>query len=349
MGKLNYIHNMRALAILLIVGVHVRDMLNWNEGDISEELLVTLFDNGTVVFVFIAGFLFQYLNSNKPFKFSDYLWKKFKFVLTPYLILSALLIPIRLWMQEDRFFLPPDFYEHNLVWQARYYLITGTHLVPLWFIPMVVLIYLCSPLLLWMDKTKYFYLLALLPICLSFMTFRPAWNTDPILAFFHFLPIYIIGMGASHFRKKLETIPTQTTFTLLSLWAILSIGQFTGLIPGHRYLWMEDIWQQGVWVFNIGHFRMALISVILVPLFSKFVNQPYRLSNLLANYSFGIFYLHFILVILLQKISVRILHINTYSISYFLVVFSMVMITSCMMVWTTKKLLKDKSRILIGS
>ena len=59
---LGYIHSFRALAILFIVGGHCIDFFNWSEGSAAiERMLRILISNGSVLFVFIAGYLFQHL------------------------------------------------------------------------------------------------------------------------------------------------------------------------------------------------------------------------------------------------------------------------------------------------
>ena len=58
---LRYIHNFRGFAILTIVASHSIYHLRWSN-EIIEKIGHVLIVNGTVYFVFIAGFLFQFLS-----------------------------------------------------------------------------------------------------------------------------------------------------------------------------------------------------------------------------------------------------------------------------------------------
>src|SRR5687768_13791779 len=92
---LSYILNLRGVVIFIVVGVHARGNLSeWTDHEGALEFLATFFDaregNGTVMFIFIGGFLFQYITHNN-FDFRKYIEKKFLFVILPYLLIS---IPI---------------------------------------------------------------------------------------------------------------------------------------------------------------------------------------------------------------------------------------------------------------
>ncbi|MFM7372426.1 MAG: acyltransferase, partial [Sphaerospermopsis kisseleviana] len=67
---LHYIHNFRGLSILFIVATHVLAKLDWKD-DKAEKLANILIGDGTVFFVFIACFLFQFLS--QKYKFKNYL------------------------------------------------------------------------------------------------------------------------------------------------------------------------------------------------------------------------------------------------------------------------------------
>lgn len=53
---LGYIHYFRALAIFFIVAGHSMDAFTWHSKDI-ERIIRIIFSNGSVLFVFIAGYL----------------------------------------------------------------------------------------------------------------------------------------------------------------------------------------------------------------------------------------------------------------------------------------------------
>jgi peptidoglycan/LPS O-acetylase OafA/YrhL len=76
---LPYIHNFRGIAILYIVAFHCHSSFGWGYHDLEKRIWNSLVVYGTVLFVFIAGFLFQHLNGqdrNYDFSFVTYLKKK---------------------------------------------------------------------------------------------------------------------------------------------------------------------------------------------------------------------------------------------------------------------------------
>src|ERR1035438_1198168 len=71
---LRYIHSFRALAIIFIVAAHCIALFDWASIPWQRHLVLSLIPNGTVFFVFIAGFLFQHLSYK--FEYRRYLKSK---------------------------------------------------------------------------------------------------------------------------------------------------------------------------------------------------------------------------------------------------------------------------------
>ena len=84
---LRYVHNFRAVAIVIIVAGHAVVTLGRDAQPAQMDFLLDLLDNGTVLFVFIAGFLFEHLS--RKFEYRSYLRKKLLNVIVPYLLISA--------------------------------------------------------------------------------------------------------------------------------------------------------------------------------------------------------------------------------------------------------------------
>ena len=82
---LDYIHTFRGFAIMLIVAVHLTYPIESSDPHIYR-ILIPIFGNSTILFVFISGFLFKYLLDK--FRMKTYLRKKLSFVILPYLFMS---------------------------------------------------------------------------------------------------------------------------------------------------------------------------------------------------------------------------------------------------------------------
>ena len=88
---LSEIHSFRAVAIIAVVMTHVVDLLAWPlPPSLTERLIYSVAGNGTVLFLFVAGFLFQHLSAR--FNYGDYLRGKLRNVIIPYLVISLPII-----------------------------------------------------------------------------------------------------------------------------------------------------------------------------------------------------------------------------------------------------------------
>ena len=153
---LNYINVFRGLAILLIVMGH--SMQFASSKSLEHIINCEIICGGTALFIFISGFLFQYLSSK--FEYKQYLMKKWTNVIVPYIITA---IPGLLFC-----FYCPVLYKNtfdglNIFAQIPLLLSIGrVHNTPTWFIPMIVIFFICSFALLKLEKKGVLY--KLLPI-----------------------------------------------------------------------------------------------------------------------------------------------------------------------------------------
>jgi len=145
MRGLNYVNNLRALAILLIVFGHSLIVIQ-TENDTIEKLL-GLLGSGTVYFVVLAGFLFARINLELDY--FRYLHNKIFSIVLPYLVISVpgVLILI-LGLKSSHHWIDLTWFhgELNLIEQLGLLLSTGAHVGSLWFVPMILLLFLAAPL-----------------------------------------------------------------------------------------------------------------------------------------------------------------------------------------------------------
>jgi surface polysaccharide O-acyltransferase-like enzyme len=144
--------------------------MDWEDSKESFVIFKALFKDGTAYFIFIAGFLFQYLS--KKYAYGDYLKKKFNNVILPYLIISipAIFYCISQGKVSNDVWFKDFFPSWPLPYQVVALYSTGGHLYTLWFIPMIAIFYVISPLLIFVDKNPklYWSLLLLIPSGLVF-------------------------------------------------------------------------------------------------------------------------------------------------------------------------------------
>ena len=82
--------------------------------------------------------------------------------------------------------------EYSIPVQIAYLYFTGSHLGPFWFIPMIFIFYLISPLLLKLCESKYFNLTLAVSFILSIFIYKDFDNV--IQCFFHYFFIFCLGI-----------------------------------------------------------------------------------------------------------------------------------------------------------
>lgn len=349
---LPYIHLLRGVAILYVVSVHARGFASyWQSSPKVYSFLDTFSDpsegNGTTLFLFIGGFLFQHLKTH-DFDFSKYLSQKFKNLILPYLIISIPLIWVRVNSPFESPAVPEDFNDWSTLRRAGHFLLTGSHLPPFWFISTIILFYFTAPLLHAIDKRKfYIYVFPFIMVACLF-TFRPEHNANPFLSYIHFIPIYILGMATSYFKDRILTDDPTRFYTLLTIYILMCVAELTGIITTPRNVRFEDV-LDGAIVFNVYLLKAIILCFVWLTFFYRLRHRTFPTLELLGNYSFGLFFVHYFFI----SLSRQVFEINDipfdFSLTTYLIYFMIVLILSVLTVFFIKRLTGRYSRYLIGS
>lgn len=261
-----HIHQMRGLAVLVIVAAHVYSMQDW-----IGDPLGRLFNEANIAFTFVSGYLFQFLLPR--FSYGRFLRRKLTGVVLPYLTVSlpALALYASGAKAHPHLILEPDG-----AWLAGRLLLTGNHLGPLWFIPMILLYYLAAPAFHLVDRRPWLYLLWLPALALPLWVPRPPLNDDPLQAALHYLPVYLGGMLACRWRARLDALLAWRRWPVL---ALLGLAMLAAL-----HLEQEALALHVKLVLLLGLYgaclHLAALPLLLVPL------------SALAQVSFGVFFVH---------------------------------------------------------
>ncbi len=339
---LSHLHNFRAIAIIGIVGAHTLHAFLWNEHPLMFRFFDTLFNQSSILFFFIAGFLFQYLS--KRFEKWLYWKKKFQYVIIPYLILSipGLYYYTQMGVQDTAW---DGFYDYSIARQIMHFLLTGKHLAPFWFVPTISLFYLMAPLLLKADKDRriYWFLPALM--LLSFFMGRDGHYLFFIENLNHYgqfdkaiylFSIYLFGMFCSvHHDKVIETIQK---YHLIML--IMTIA----LILGNVFTIDNDI--------NYIYASKLIMCPLLIYYFYKTRNIFDKKLFYLAHISFGIFFIHAYILP-----AIKILYLKTTgnvdfpegSLLNYISLTIMVTLMSVIIIYLCQKVVGKYSRMLLGA
>jgi peptidoglycan/LPS O-acetylase OafA/YrhL len=290
---LNYINVFRGLAILLIIAGHT--MQFGESSTLIHKINCELICGGTTLFIFISGFLFQHLSSK--FEYKTYLKKKWTNVVLPYFLTSLVGIAFC--------FIYPQTYGNsfdglNPLLQIPMFLTTGRiHNTPAWFIPMIVIFFLCSWLLLKLEKKGILY--KALPFLFLITIFLPrispeysnligisypdryfAYVNYVLMGFVHFLSLYIFGMFCSANKGIIDKFYDKRFL----LWSGMLITSGLNIYLTYKFNWCN---------YTISKTFLTMLLLGYLKHYDEFIlshNKTNKTLDFIAKYSFGLFFIH---------------------------------------------------------
>ena len=287
------IHRLRGIAILLIVATHCVTFFSWGGHETAFELAHDLFDNSTLIFMFISGYLFHHTSAD--FQYTRYLKVKARNVVAPYLI-AALpgILYVLLFDAAKLHALGLDGYPSAE--KAGYLLVYGGAQLnyALWFIPVICLYYLVSPVLLRVFERPNGYALLLLLIPLSVLMHRPTYSHGHNVALaLYFLSAYAIGMLCSKYHDKVVAVLDRHV-ALLSAASVLAIAAHLFMATHHGNYTVASI---GAFDHSDGWIDWMFIQKILLTftlwaLTRRSLSLRLPVLDALASASFTVYFLH---------------------------------------------------------
>lgn len=311
-------------------------------------LLENLLRGGTGLFVFISGFFFHRVFYAR-FNYKQFLAKKFSALLIPFIVISMAALAI--------FIL--DFWQDGLSrqeilfksWDTVRY---GYVLYPHWYIPFILLIFLCSPLHIAYIRAglpvQIIILVALSGIAL--LLHRPLLNANILQSLVYFTPYYLLGILFSLYQSQLRALHWPL------LWLSLTVVIVSALLQ--TYVWVH-IGNYHKAAFTYGGLDLQFIQILFGCIFTlsicRHINWHWLQAHLfwLAELSFPIFFIHPFFTFALQKLaifpSLKHLFLVTdvsSSLILFMLVFVVQLYGSAGIALLIRKLFKDRSKLLIG-
>ena len=277
-----HIHSFRAIAITGVVTQHCMNSITWSDDSLSHSLLAAGIFQASVWFTFISGFLFQHLSPR--FTPSRYFEAKFKNVIVPYLIMSipALLISAFVIHQDS---VPPSFYDLPAWERVGIFVITGKHLAPFWYIPVIAMFYLAGPLFIRLDRAKWPYLLLIPLVAISFALGRDGFQglmgggtlwAPPSKALYLLAP-YMLGMLCSRYHERIANM-TWEECNFLGAIALVAFALNVHYFQGEN---------------EAAQFVLKIVTCPLLVWVTYRLSEPVTNKiGVVATYSFGIFFLH---------------------------------------------------------
>ncbi len=290
---LNYINVFRGLAILLIVAGH--SMQFGEIGSLTQKISVEVFAGGTALFIFISGFLFQHLSGKYEFK--NYLSKKWTNVILPYIYTAIPGIALCFALPQTY---GNSFDGLNPLLQIPMFLSVGrVHNTPTWFIPMIVIFFLLSWVLLYLEKKNILY--KLLPVLFLITIFMPRQDVDyntvmslsysakyfafvkyVFVGFIHFMSMYVFGMFCSSHKEKIDTFYNKRALFWVLMLSTAALNVYLSMVHGISNGTVSKIFLTILVLAYLKHYDEWLLAHVRLN----------KVLDFIAKYSFGIFFVH---------------------------------------------------------
>lgn len=274
-------HYFRGFAISAIVVHHILQMMG------HEYFAESFTQGGTIYFLFISGYLCQFLDAKKRSAPADYYKKKLANVIAPYLVFSTLtLLAVNLLHLERPTIIAPSLSALTFV---KVYLL-GRAQGAYWYIPFVTFLFLASPFLVRLKTSKLvaatlfaFLAAAIFPKrTITFYLIYP----DFLNLYIYFTWVYLLGFLYARFKSVVDPF--------LARYVVI-FGAF-GLLLG------AALYFPGFLGFELCHrdFAIALekisFGVVVIVLFNRLKDRKVFILDKLASYSFTLFFAHTILI-----------------------------------------------------
>ncbi|MBA4395833.1 MAG: hypothetical protein C0394_00365 [Syntrophus sp. (in: bacteria)] len=271
----------RGLAILFVVMTHVDPTPLQNSS--FGVYLQRFFGNGAFLFTLISGYLFWHLRER--YSYVDFMAGKIKNVIVPYVVVLTPAIAIYAAIGKI---------DCGFSAIVREYLVGGGVLAPLWFIPMIVLIFLSAPAIVFSADRPWYPVLVLAAVFISLTSFRPYHHDDPIYMLFHLYGVFLLGV----YLKQKEVF-LRNNALIIALLSIPFVGLFLCLDVMQYREGLPFFWPllKGKLELNYGQIQKLFASLFFLALFfvlekRNWAQKGFYPLDVLAKYSFGIFFFH---------------------------------------------------------
>lgn len=273
--KLQFINNFRGIVMLIMILGHTINAMP-KEDAVAFQLFKLIFSNSTILFVIIAGYFFSLLKESYNYK--TFLLNKLRSIITPYIFISIpavfvyiIQLKVNHWWVDLNWF----YTDLNILEQYLYLMLTGAHLGTLWFIPMIIVFYLISPLFIYILNRGLLLYVFFVSFSVAFYFGRPLNNESTLYSFIFFLPTYLFGM-------ILVDRPVLYKY-LCKYSCVIFITYFVALYIFNLSIHINSSYDL--------FFKMAL-AVILLAVLRRYANHKINLLDLFARLSFFLYFIH---------------------------------------------------------
>ncbi|GAA4297666.1 acyltransferase family protein [Aestuariibaculum suncheonense] len=349
---LSYVHSFRGLAILIIVFGHAVAAAAIGAKGVFDEsyplvmISEVFYHDSTIYFAIISGLLFASVLKSKGFK--RFYGSKFKYVLLPYFFLTLIFTLIKIkFKSHDGFLDNFGFY----LSAALKNLIYGKANFVMWYIPVLLFLYLVTPVLNWLQyRNRFTKVLFLIIVLMPLVVSRVQMAHEYILkieTMLYFTGAYVFGMWLGAALDEKLTALKKYKYIVFSIAFLSTVGLFYLYVNKLDYLGKVSLKE------SLFYVQKLCFTVLILFFFKKYEHKQVRWLDLVARDSFAIYFLHGFILFTSLPLFKSMLQIeaieplNIISGTILLLFYSVSL--SLFTVFISKKVFKQYSRYLVGA
>lgn len=296
-----HLHAFRGFAIVnIVVGHALNGAIVWvkpeTRPDFDRYLGIAkeaIFHDTTLYFALISGLLYAMVLRGRSW--GSFYWRKLLYVFCPYVLISTLLTLWHwpLFLNDPPYGAPfagsiTDFLE-----AAASNILTGGAMYHLWYIPVLAMLFLATPLISALVKDRRLYWLAVVLVLLPLVVSRVGFKLQ-LVSVIYFLGAYALGiLAGSNYDRWLGWIERHLRL-LMGLAAVLTLVIAWMYQADVRYAGPVSIRESAFYVQ-----KLAIAAVALALLRRAEPGLP-KWLDLFATYAFAIYFLHAFVIYLLN-------------------------------------------------
>lgn len=266
----------RTIATFAVIFVHISAIAISGYTPSSLPSVITIFLNRmlkftTPVFIYLAGSLIYESTKKRPFEYWSFLKSRGKRILIPYVIVSMMYYGLISVLKHQPLSFKM-FFEQLLTGSAQYHL---------YFIPIIIQLYLLTPVFLWLKKHVNLTWLMIVLTGISFYTvlFVSFKYSDRI--FIKFIVPYMLGLYfGSDIMTWLKNLGSKIyAFLAVSIASgIYYVMTYTALFDNNN---PSDLWMYR----NIGWFVYCTLACFLLTLLAMWLSKSERIRKITSTFS----------------------------------------------------------------
>ncbi|MDI1253002.1 acyltransferase family protein [Thermomonas sp.] len=300
-----------------------------------------LFHGTTLFFALISGILFTRVLRGMPW--ARFYLNKFTNVILPYLVVSTVLVALQ-WPQVVAYLKANDL-QDSFLHVLLLNVVTGSAEVQLWYIPVLAVLFVMTPALEAMLRFRngvLLLLLALVPLVVSRTVSPHMLSVNSVI---YFLGAYGFGM---YLGERLEAMLALVRNFRALMWAVFLIS-----LVANFWLFLSGYTPSGFFSLqeSVVYLNKILAALLILELLQAHEDRMPRLLQTLGTYAFSLYFLHFTVMVNLDKALVQawpgmsVVGVAAGALAIYLVSITLTLMLCIML----KKLFGRYSRMLIGA